>query len=413
MLCWISNAAQVAITPPSGWTVLGTMFGSNAVYFAYRWADSEPSNYAWTWTDSRGTGIITTFSGVDATQPMLAWQGYNALVTGDQLAPALSNVASDPSTAMLVSFFNWDIGAQATTPPSGFTIPTNGNPDSGTATGNGVESAIAYMAYTGGSGIGTADWNTTSTRICQVVQLALLPSGFTDDLLAAWYSVPSSSTSTTSLSVTMPNNIATGDLLICCVGWKGDSVTTSMSGWTQEGTEVTLVDGGGLDLHHAIFYKYATSPSESGTLTVSSANAATVTPILIKRVGTSGDPFLDYQTLADATDDTASDYPALTVSTQQMLSIATISRRGDSAITAIPSGYATFADPVTQTPLYARPGASSTGAIVGTAVQYQTAASPGAGAFTHNSSAISVGIHFAVSIGAEAATGRSFAYIMG
>jgi Phage tail protein len=69
MIALIAKDNQNAITPPSGWTLIGTVnaSGGNLQYAAYyRVASSEGANYTWSWTGSvRNSGWIGTYDDVE------------------------------------------------------------------------------------------------------------------------------------------------------------------------------------------------------------------------------------------------------------------------------------------------------------------------------------------------------------
>jgi hypothetical protein len=413
LLAWVSTANDKTITPPSGWTQMAELSANgNTIWLGYKVAASESGTYAFTWTDSKATAIVSAYSGVDNTKPIVYWLPTNTGTGTSQTVAAMSGIGTDPTNSMLVTFMSLNRGATTTTQPTGYTLPTNGNPDSGGTTATSVESGVAYKSYTGGSGIASTNWTTTNGALYTTAHIALRESGSTQDIVCAWPGVTTTSASSSSLALTMPYNHVSGDLLICPVTWRGDSVSASMSGWTQKGSTVTEV-GGIADVNMAIFYKYATSSSESGTVALSPATADDIVAnvFIVKRLGT-GDPFGDYQTVLDATSNTSSDFPALTVTAQEMVLLAMASRRGDQTVTTEPSGMVPWGSPFSTTPRYIRSGSAADNLTLGLGLLYQSTANPAGGTFTYSGSSTSVGAQGALAIG-SASSPRFRAYIIG
>jgi len=75
MVALIGKIDQAAITPPAGWTLIGSQLaGSNVIYEAYyRLATaSEPANYTWSWTGSfKNIGWIGSYRNADPLAPIL------------------------------------------------------------------------------------------------------------------------------------------------------------------------------------------------------------------------------------------------------------------------------------------------------------------------------------------------------
>lgn len=407
---WIANAGDVAITPPAGWTLISEFTGNgNRVWFGYRVASSDAGSYTWTWTDSRGIGIIIAFSGVDTTNPIFGWIPNAETSTSTHNVLGLDKVGTEPTAAMLLTCFVLNRGQTTTTGPTGYTVPANGNPDSTGTTAVGVEGAVAYKSFSSGSGIVATTWTTSNSAANNTVHLAMRASGDTQATVFAWPGYGTQA-ATNSLALPMPVGYRTGDLLIAVAGWLGDSNTASMSGWTQKGSTATRTVAGNDDHNVAVWYKYATSGSESGTIALSTSKAIAATCFFVRRTGTSGDPFADYQTTVDTTADTASDLAALTVTAQDMIVVGVSVAAGNAAHTE-PTGYTPYGNPIDgigSSRLYQRTGSASTNILEALAIKFQSAANPGATSFTISSGVLSVTAHGAIAIGSAATGGSSW-----
>lgn len=413
---WIVNAGDVAITPPAGWTEIATLTGNgNRVWFGYRVASSDAGSYTWTWTDSRGIGIIAAFSGVDTTNPIFGWIPNAESSTATHNVLALSTLGTDPNASMLLTCLCINRGQTTTTAPTGYTMPANGNPDTTSTTSGGVEAGLAYKSYTGGSGIAATTWTTSNGAANNTVHLAMRASGDTQATVFAWPGAATAGSTTASLALNMPLNVRAGDLLIATVAWKNDSTSASMTGWTQKGSTITKVFVGGTnDYNLATFYQYAASSSPSGTVTLTNSSEVTGNVFAVRRTGTSGDPFADYQTTNDTSANTTSDLAALTVAAQDMLVLGASATRADAVGGGSPTGYTDWGNPVGgigASRRYTRTGTAATNIGFDMAIKFQTTANPGSTTFTNAGSVETITAHSAIAIGSASTGGRSWVSI--
>lgn len=414
MLAWVTTSTGADITPPAGWTLIDLLYSAGGLDKCYyKVASSEGASYAFTWTDSKGTAIISSYSGVDNADPIFTYvRAHSASNTSTHGLWSPNPMSTDPTEGMLVSFFSLSRGSTTTTQPSGWTLPANGNPDTGGTGSSDTESATAYKSYSGG-GISDTSWGTSNGGYGDAIFIVLRQSGNAQQVLMATGAVDTQNTGASSKAVTMPFGYRTGDLLINVVSFRHSTATVSMTGWTQKGS--TIRGGAGTpDVSMAVFYKYATSASESGTMTFSTSVPSTSTAFYVRRAGTSGDPFLDYQTVLDTSSNTTSNFPALTVSAQEMLTFCFMARRHDHTGTAQASGYYGIAMDYTPdstygpAPFFSRPtniGSSYT--ILAAGVKHQSSADPAGGTCTFSGSVESPGIAFAIGLGTASGGARS------
>ena len=151
-----------AITAPSGWTLVwridntgadGGNANSLAVYLKTAGA-TEPSSYTWTFSTSTGsTGGISSFSGVDTTNPVDAEAGQNSPYGTAITAPS---VATHYAGDMIVTSHAFSSGATFT-PPSGMTevIDVSSDPVPAVA-GESLQSNYRVQTAIGATGTMTA-----------------------------------------------------------------------------------------------------------------------------------------------------------------------------------------------------------------------------------------------------------------
>lgn len=175
-----AGGTGVAITPPSGWTLIrrvdSTTVVGEAVY--RRTASSEPASYTWTLdTSTTNSGQMITYAGVDTASPIDAENGQSNASSVNVTAPSITTVTAN---TMLV-FVGGLAGAVTFTPPSGFTERTDVN--SGTI-------ADKIQAATGATGTVTATASGAGLNIGFLIALKEAASGLPffmqDNLLTAY-----------------------------------------------------------------------------------------------------------------------------------------------------------------------------------------------------------------------------------
>lgn len=98
-------AAEPAITPPTGWTLLGTCGDTDGVlHVYYRVAASEGASYVWSWASSTGPfcGWISSYSGADTGNPVDV-QSVAAAAAG--ASHTTSTIITSAADRCVVSFF--------------------------------------------------------------------------------------------------------------------------------------------------------------------------------------------------------------------------------------------------------------------------------------------------------------------
>lgn len=163
LVAWVSIAAELDITAPSGWTQfhMEKVTGQVTQGVWWRFAASTPaSSHTFTWAGTnKAAGAILRITGADSTTPVLtsAAQSSFSSVT-DHPAPSVNATTTD--CLLVCGFTGRAGGGNSYTPPSGMTELL----DIGSAGASSAYLAIAHLdiTSTGNTGTKTAVFSTTS-----------------------------------------------------------------------------------------------------------------------------------------------------------------------------------------------------------------------------------------------------------
>lgn len=158
LLAHISTDNTETITPPAGWTKIGSeTSGSTDINFWKVAGSSEPSTYGFdisSW--ERYAACMSRFTGDFGSNPI----DVNASDTGTGADPTSPSITPTQTPTMLISTFSKDEnqvadGSENTGQPSGYTnIYSDVSGGTGACCGG-----AAYKAYTGTSATGTQAWD--------------------------------------------------------------------------------------------------------------------------------------------------------------------------------------------------------------------------------------------------------------
>ena len=206
--------SSVAITPPSGWTLVrrmdnpGPTSSSLAVY--YKVAAAEPASYAWGVSGaSFAAGGVQGFTGIDTASPIVAENGQSTASSLTHVAPAVTTTLSN---AMLVASHAF-ASSRTWSPPSGMTESFDRPSGANNATGLSVEGSRVLQAAAASSGNKTAT-AAGNADAGNAHLLALRPRS-------------------ANLSIATPTGTAANDVMIAAIGFNNSSAAiTPPSCWT-------------------------------------------------------------------------------------------------------------------------------------------------------------------------------------
>jgi hypothetical protein len=168
LLAQIRHRSTTTLTPPAGWTHVGTITRATAhhgVYYKIA-GSSEPTSYAFNQGDSAGrmAGGIGAYLGVDPGAPINAWAA-SAVDTATLVAP---NATSTVDNAMVVRLWGWrgpsatDAGVGFNAPPAGVTQRWSEQVGHSNNDRNRVLAGDHVKAAAGSVGTSTASGSTSS-----------------------------------------------------------------------------------------------------------------------------------------------------------------------------------------------------------------------------------------------------------
>jgi hypothetical protein len=227
IVTWWANT----LTPPSGWTQIGTTQswshpdGTLYARAYYRVAGaSEPSSYAWGLSATNDIACtIVAYSNVDTTDPIAA-SGAQTQTSASMTAPGVDAATAADMLVFLGAVGDTDAGIRTATPPSGMTELAD--------TTNGTSWIKAYAAQqlltaSGATGTRTATLSASARNAGFLVSLR--PTG--------------TAGGDTEVTANRPTGVVENDVMLATVVYAG-GVLTAAAGWTQvlsqAGTGVTL-----------------------------------------------------------------------------------------------------------------------------------------------------------------------------
>ncbi len=162
------GACTVTLTPPAGWTLIRLIeqtggggtggFGNRLAVYRRVATGSEPASYTWTFggtpVHAGAVGVITSFSGVDTTNPIVVENGQATGVAYTHATPDINT--GTVANTMLVSSHSANSGA-TWTPPAGMTEAADRSSETPTNDlGISMEVNYELRAAAGATGIRTA-----------------------------------------------------------------------------------------------------------------------------------------------------------------------------------------------------------------------------------------------------------------
>lgn len=283
---------------------------------------SESGTFNLTVPASETRGVIQIFSGLDNSDPFLAWRGHHGSFASSKAPDALY---FQPCDFYGVSFSSAGANIAAVV-PTGWTQAgqSTGGGGGGRSVGGGYKS---FTNTEGLSGVGAWTMNTPGSVVVAALRASgnkvlSLKSASYDGGMANNSTQAGSSTSSVGISLPPFSNV--GDMIVCLVGWKLDANTTNPTltgptSYSQKGTD-QLYRISAVPAYSAIgaglFYKVLTGSNDSPTISTSIAVTLLQGVCLCYSTGSTGlDPALP-GTMGQANDtssNTTADIPAMTL----------------------------------------------------------------------------------------------------
>ena len=231
LMAAVSVRGLPTITPPSGWSqvrsdVNGTVM--TQATFSHLAGGSEPASYTFTFSTSVSAAAvgILAYSGVDPVNPVDVSAGQANASSTSITAPTMTVHVAD---TYLIGVFG--IGNDPTfTPPAGTTERFGF-----TVVGDykiGLEVTDEARLNAGASGTRVATTSKSAANLGQLVALRPIPS------VAYRSSANATGTATTTLAITKPAGVSSGDVLIAAISTRGAPTITAPSGWALVRSDV-------------------------------------------------------------------------------------------------------------------------------------------------------------------------------
>jgi hypothetical protein len=301
-----SNA--VAITPPTGWTLIGTSPTSNKYtmsLYSHVVTAGDPTSYNWSFSPtSTATGSIAAFSGVDTVNPIDVTASQTNGSTTSHTAPS---VTASYSNGMVVPFWGFQSGQSASSIDASLTSVSSAN--------NGVTSGIAsgYVQLTNAGATGTYSATTASNSSSLAQTIALQPSAGAAGVQYVAVTAPVTCATCNSITATMPTGWKSGDLFITSVSWNTNTATlTAPSGWVQIDSNITTGS-----FAQADFYRYATSGDPNSYNFTFSTNTALAMISTAEFQGVDQTTPIDVSTTGVSSNGTTHNAPSVTTTVAQ------------------------------------------------------------------------------------------------
>ncbi len=284
----ISGGADNLITPPAGWTQLtGATAGAFSAWVYYRISGgSEPGTYTWTHSLSqRAVAIVTRISGVDTSDPFDAFEC--AMTVSNSTSAVCPSGYAFTSDALLVcgAVGGWG-NSFSFTPPGTVTERADVANTINASTGACMCLGTQTLAASGASG--TRTW--TASASIHLLRYTLLiraaGSAARDHGQYTSHQATRQDTASTSAVIDMPSGVASGDLLLACIGAGVSNTITPPAGWTAVQTNVMGNAVGGL-------YSRVAGGSEPSTYTWTLGTSQRHTGVIVRCSGASGTPTIN------------------------------------------------------------------------------------------------------------------------
>ncbi|MBC7708277.1 hypothetical protein H7Y63_03570 [Polaromonas sp.] len=244
------QANSVAITAPSGWTLIGTSPSANKYTMSLYYhvvASGDPTSYSWSFSpNSTATGGITAFSGVATASPI---DVTTSQANGTSTSHSAPSVTASYSNGVVVPFWGFQAGIPATSIDASLTSIWNTD----NTVNSGIASGYVQLTNAGATGTYTATTATSTPSLAQTI--ALQPAAAAAGVQYVAVTAPALCVSCTSISAVMPTGWKSGDLFITSVAWNTNTATiTTPSGWAQIDSNITTGS-----FAQADYYRYAST----------------------------------------------------------------------------------------------------------------------------------------------------------
>ena len=298
---------SVAVTPPAGWTLIGTAPTSNKYKLSnyYKVATgTEPVSYTFSFTpNSTAVAGIVSFSGVDTKSPVDVFAGQ---ANGSSVNLVSPSVSTNFNTDTVLALYGLQANQTTTADPAGFTGIWNVG-----TTNNGISASYKNLTNSGATGTFTATTGISVPSLAQTV--ALKPSAATAGVQYLATQAPFSCAACTSITATMPSGWKAGDFFVTSVSWNTNTSTLAApAGWTQIGTTVTT---GSFAM--ANFYHFAVAGGSSTYNWTFSASTAFAMVSTVNFTGVDDVQPIDVQATGVSTSGTSHTAPNLTTTNAQ------------------------------------------------------------------------------------------------
>lgn len=288
LIACISGGHDNPITAPAGWTRLVddyVGFVGGAVFYRVS-GGSEPGTYNWSFPNAqRGNAIVTRISGVDTSDPIDAWTASAS--NGNTTSPVCPTAIAFESNDLLVcgAVGGWGMGASFT-PPGSVTERADTTNAAGGDQGSCMCMGTEVLSASGATG--TRTW-TCSAGLNQFNYTILIrASGATARNRGKYLShvLTRKDTASTSAVLNMPTGVASGDLLLACIGGGQSQTFTPPAGWT-------LIQTNSQDRAVGAVYQRTAGASEPSTYTWTFGTSHPWTGVIIRCDGSAGTPAID------------------------------------------------------------------------------------------------------------------------
>ena len=140
----IENTAAETITPPAGWTQIGTTQSDpSPAIVSYWWhivgTNGETCSYTFSWTNATCASscfmawTLSEYSGTNATTPIDVSAVGTCATAGGNTCTTTTGVTTTATPGLLIALFNSAQYSGASTSPSGMTTRVTGAQEAGTA----------------------------------------------------------------------------------------------------------------------------------------------------------------------------------------------------------------------------------------------------------------------------------------
>lgn len=288
LIAVLSGGQGNIITPPAGWTQLFADlhgFVGGAVFYRLS-GGSEPGTYTWTFSASqRGNAQVARYSGVDTSDPLDAWEAAAGLGnTSSAVCP--DSIAFASNDWMLCGAIGgWGQGSSFTPPGSVTEVADTTNAAGGSA---GSCMCMGTETLSASGATGTRTWTCSASLNQFRYTILIRQSGATARNRGKYLSnvLTEGPTASTSAVLNMPSGVASGDLLLACIGGGVGQTITPPAGWS-------LVQTNSQGNAMGAVYSRTAGGSEPSTYTWTFGTSHPWSGIIVRCDGSAGTPAIN------------------------------------------------------------------------------------------------------------------------